>query len=209
MFFRPILELPESTAIANGPSLTTNNRYTYPIINDKEKNSLHVYKIFTSYYQRPNAGEIDKYFKALTWSKSDTAWQFKVNIATNVQKDEPFVLLIKYNCRVKKGEMEQQWPVLTQTDRFYRCAGNLFYLGFGPGYRISLCLVPFQPNAHPLSPVWAWSVITPLLHTASLDTSVIDQDAESGVVPIYPIKGKIFLFYPAQWWRSYHRLLPG
>ena len=171
-----------------------NHRYTYPIVNDNEKNRLHVYKIFSSHYRHPDAGEIDKYFKALTWSKSDSAWQFKVNIATNVQKDEPFILLIKYNCRVKKGEMEQHGQFALKPIDFIEVPVTYFTwdLGLATEYRY----VWFHSNLMRTRyrQYGLWTVITPLLQTASLDTSVIDQDAEAGVVPMYPIKGKIFSF---------------
>ena len=80
---------------------------SYSIMKNMEQNVLQVYEaLYLPYSRNFKSEQIDKYFEALTWWKSEEARRFRVDIATNVQKEAPFILLIKYNCTLKKGEME-------------------------------------------------------------------------------------------------------
>lgn len=148
-----------------------------------------------SRYRNMKAYEINESLEALNWSQSDKARRFKVNIATNVQKNAPFVLVIKYESTLKKGEMEFYGDFQLHAIQFVDVPITYFTWGLGlPG---EYQYVWFKSNLvkNFSQDYGTWAILSELLEREGVDSSDISQEGETGVIPIYPIEGKEFSFY--------------
>lgn len=177
-------------------------------------------KRMPSRYRRLSASEINRNLEALTWSKTKEKRRFKVNIATNVQKNAPFVLIIKYDTTLDKGKMGYIGDFEMQAITFIDVPVTYFswILGLPSEYQYK----GFDSNLVRHFPMYygmwnalykvrrpryrgVWSSLSyltasiaysikPIIHYDKVDTSEIKQDAETGVIPIYPVEGRTFAF---------------
>ncbi|NUM34990.1 MAG: hypothetical protein HUU50_10630 [Candidatus Brocadiae bacterium] len=146
-------------------------------------------------YRNMKAYEINESLEALNWSQSDKERRFKVNIATNVQKNAPFVLVIKYESNLKKGEMEFYGDFKLNAIEFVDVPITYFTWDLGlPG---EYQYVWFKSNLvkNFSYEYGTWSILSEILDRGGIDTSDVSQEGETGVIPIYPIEGKQFSFY--------------
>ncbi len=142
-------------------------------------------------YRRP-AHEIDRFLAPITPSvKGGRGKGFRVNIASNTQKDAPFVLVIKYTHKLANKSMGYTGDCSFEPLSFGDIPVNYFTwdLGLPNEYhymKLDSDMVRYYPSNYGI-----WHA---LFSFGNVDSSVIKQDAETGVIPIYDIQGKLFSF---------------
>lgn len=140
--------------------------------------------------------DLDRYLESLTWSKSEGKNRYRVNIATNVQKNAPFVLVIKYEGKIGEGNMGYRGK-LSMLPLTFAADVPVSYFRWDLGLPYEYQYVCFKSNLmrrYGYDDYGIWSSLAPLFHSGSVDTTEIKQDAETGVIPIYDIQGKLFSF---------------
>jgi len=152
-------------------------------------------KTMPSVYNRMKAVDLDNCLEPLNWSRTDKPRCFKVSISTNVQKSTPFVLVIKYETTLKKGEMGYSGDMTLTSLNFSDVP--ITYFTWELGLPIEYQYTWFTSNLHRNFNIYygLWGVLAEILFNHGLDTTEIKQDAETGVIPIYPIEGKYYSFY--------------
>lgn len=157
---------------------------------------------------RPRAEEISQYFDPLYWSVYDNpvdpleGWQyFKVNIAANAQKNAPFVLLINYESTLttmaQAKKMAMRGDMKITSIRFVSVP--IIYFTWELGLPSEYQYTWFESNlGYDLRQTCRgfWSFATKALHNfSSVESTPIDQDAATGLIPSYPVSGTRFNFH--------------
>jgi hypothetical protein len=152
--------------------------------------------------------ELDSYLESLTWSKSEENKsedkakneekknRYRVNIATNVQKNAPFVLVIKYEGKIGEGQMGTSGK-LHMTPLSFASDVPVSYFRWDLGLPYDYQYVRFKSTLirrYSYDDYGIWGSLAPIFHSGNVDTTQIKQDAETGVIPTYDIQGKLFSF---------------
>ena len=146
----------------------------------------------------PQRYEIDRHLESLTWSKSDGPNKFRVNIAANIQKNTSFVVVIKYEGKLQDGEMQYRGK-FALTPLTFPTDVPVSYFRWDLGLPHEYQYVWFASNMvsrrfYNSDQYGIWNSLYPLFHSGQVDNSEIKQDAETGVIPLYDIQGKLFSF---------------
>lgn len=146
------------------------------------------------YGNRYRRDELVNYMEDLKWFQGDQKNRFRVNIATNVQKNAPFVLIINYDTKISQNGMGYRGKFLTNAITFTDVPVTYFTwdLGLPTEYQY----VRFKSNLvrQFTYEYGIWNPLVDLFAIGQVDTSIIKPDAETGVIPIYDLQGKVFSF---------------
>ncbi len=141
------------------------------------------------------AYKIDSYLESLTWAHADKPRCFKVNIASNVGEKAPLTLIIKYETSLKKGEMGYYGNMTIPSISFGETPVTYFTWELGLPNEYQYTWFESNLNQNFILRCTLWRVLSEMLQKCNVDETVIQQDAETGVIPIYPVEGRKYGFY--------------
>ncbi|HRU51620.1 MAG TPA: hypothetical protein P5543_05455 [Planctomycetota bacterium] len=135
------------------------------------------------------------YLEPMNWSTVDKKETFKVNIASNTQQNKPFILVIKYETNLKKGNMDIYGDFIIPSVDFLDVPVTYFTweLGLPSEYQYIKFDTTHTKNFH--SDSRQWRNLAALLNISSCTAYINVNSHDTGVIPIYPVQGQKFCFY--------------